>query len=193
MQLRSFLSTHDEWIGQICYKPVTKSGLHLTDFGGSNRSDVESMWLPIVDVFVGPLPIYTAGSSCSFSIPAHLTNWNVLDQVEEHVRVMLEEGPCLGSVSTSSPTSDLFMHVGETQDRLLSIFNTNRNDYSVVFTTGFQASYHVVAESYPFHKGSPLLVCQDNHDSVRQVIDYSSCGVLIVTSWRSEFLPWSRI
>lgn len=50
------------------------------------------------------------------------------------------------------------------------MLNTTRSSYSVVFTTGLKASYRLVANAYPFQKNSPILVCQDNHDAVNQLI-----------------------
>lgn len=92
-------------------------------------------------------------------------------QVEEHMKTLLEEGPCLGSASVSSSSDNpLFMHVSATQHRLLRMLNTTSAHYSIIFTAGFQESFRVIAASYPFQRGSPLLVCQDNHAAVRRVI-----------------------
>ena len=55
------------------------------------------------------------------------------------------------------------------QARLLRMLNTNRSEYTVVFTTGLKASYRLVANGYPFQKNSPILLCQDNHEAVNQV------------------------
>ncbi|XP_024377388.1 uncharacterized protein [Physcomitrium patens] len=92
-------------------------------------------------------------------------------QVEEHSRIILAEGPCLSYTSVSSSLDNpLFSHVSETQHRLLSMLNTTSSNYSIIFTAGFQQSFRVLAESFPFRKGTPLLVCQDNHVAVRQVM-----------------------
>lgn len=69
------------------------------------------------------------------------------------------------------------------QGRLLQMFKTSRSEYSVVFTTGLNASYRLVANSYPFQKGSPILVCQDIHDSANQVQSHTfiiSCSIFSV-------------
>lgn len=99
----------------------------------------------------------------------HVNTFNRVHQVEEHMKILLEEGPCLGSAFMSAPESGLFTYVSDTQERLLRMLNTNRMEYSIIFTAGFQESFQVVAEAYPFQRGSPLLVCQDNHAAVRQV------------------------
>lgn len=86
------------------------------------------------------------------------------------MKILLDEGPCLGSASVSSSSDNpLFVHVTETEDRLLRMLNTTSAHYSIIFTAGFQESFRLVAESYPFQRGSPLLVCQDNHAAVRPV------------------------
>lgn len=92
-------------------------------------------------------------------------------QVEQHLEILLAEGPCLGSASVvSSSDNPLFVHVIDTQKRLLQMLNTTSSHYSIIFTVGFQESFRLVAESYPFLRGSPLLVCQDNHAAVRPLI-----------------------
>lgn len=91
-------------------------------------------------------------------------------QVEEHLKILLAQGPCLGSASLSSSSENaLYKHVADTQNRLLRLLNTTASHYSVLFTAGFQDSFRVLADSYPFQKGSPLLICQDNHAAVRLV------------------------
>lgn len=92
-------------------------------------------------------------------------------QVERHLEILLAEGPCLGSAAVVSQSDNpLFVHVTDTQQRLLRLLNTTSSQYSVIFTAGFQESFRLVAESFPFQRGSPLLVCQDNHAAVRPVI-----------------------
>ncbi|KAG0567113.1 hypothetical protein KC19_7G111100 [Ceratodon purpureus] len=92
-------------------------------------------------------------------------------QIEQHMKILLEEGPCLGSAAVSSSSDNpLFNYVSDTEDRLLRMLNTTSSHYSIIFTAGFQESFRMVAESYPFQRGSPLLVCQDNHAAVRPVI-----------------------
>jgi len=91
-------------------------------------------------------------------------------QVEEHLKILLAQGPCLGSASfTSAADNALFKHVADTQNRLLRMLNTTASHYSIIFTAGFQESFRLVAESYPFEKGCPFLVCQDNHAAVQLV------------------------
>lgn len=66
-------------------------------------------------------------------------------------------------------TSNLYHHVSAVHASLLKMFNTTKAAYSVVFSTSFRTAYRLVANAYPFRKGSPLLLCQDNHECVRQV------------------------
>ena len=87
------------------------------------------------------------------------------------MRVLLEEGPNLGSVSLSNaPSSHLMAYVLDTQHRLLQVLNADVEEYSVIFTTGFTAGYRLFGDIYPFHKGSILLTLRDNHESIKHVI-----------------------
>lgn len=96
-------------------------------------------------------------------------------QVEEHMRVLLEEGPNLGSVSLSNASSShLMSYILDTQQHLLQLFNINKREYSIIFTTGFTAGYRHFSEMYPFRKGSVLLTLLDNHESVKHIV--SSIG-----------------
>jgi molybdenum cofactor sulfurtransferase len=88
--------------------------------------------------------------------------------MEEHMRIVMAEGHYFGSSS-----NHLSEHVGDAQGRLLQMFNTSRAEYTVVFTSGFTAACRLVADAYPFQKGSPLLLCQDNHEAVRQVLAFT--------------------
>lgn len=70
-------------------------------------------------------------------------------------------------VGKSSSSAD---YASMAQVRLLEMFHTDSTEYTVVFTTGLKASFRLVANAYPFRKGSPILVAQDNHDAVNQVL-----------------------
>jgi len=85
-------------------------------------------------------------------------------QMEAHMKLVMAEGHMFGA--NSSTTVE---YAASSQDRLLQLLNTTKAEYSIVFTTGLKASYRLVANAYPFLKGSPLLLCQDNHDAVTQV------------------------
>ncbi|KAG6541478.1 hypothetical protein Mapa_017152 [Marchantia paleacea] len=90
-------------------------------------------------------------------------------QVEEHMRLLMEEGPCLGTAD-SDTFPHLSNHVGDAQDFILQLVNTDRATYSIVFTTGIAAAFRLMGEAYPFQKNTPLLVCQDNHEAVKKLI-----------------------
>lgn len=91
--------------------------------------------------------------------------------MEQHLEILLAEGPCLGSASvTSTADNPLYSHVSDTQERLLTMLNTTSTHYSIIFTAGFQESFRLLGDSFPFQRGSPLLVCQDNHAAVRPLI-----------------------
>jgi molybdenum cofactor sulfurtransferase len=94
-------------------------------------------------------------------------------QMEQHMRLVMAEGHMFGTKSTSSAE-----YAASAQSRLLEMLHTSRSEYCVVFTTGMKASYRLVASAYPFQKGSPLLLCQDNHDAVNQVTSLISVSFL---------------
>ncbi|KAH9298664.1 hypothetical protein KI387_030346, partial [Taxus chinensis] len=92
-------------------------------------------------------------------------------QVEEHMRVLLEEGPCLGSASTLDfSAAQLTCYIDHTQEHLFQLLNTSTEDYSIIFTNGTRAGFQVFGDIYPFQKGSFVLVCQDSHDSVKHAV-----------------------
>ncbi|KAG0596630.1 hypothetical protein M758_UG271000 [Ceratodon purpureus] len=86
-------------------------------------------------------------------------------QMEEHMKIVMAEGHMFGA-----KTSGTAEYAAMAQARLLKMLNTSRSEYSVVFTTGLKASYRLVANAYPFQKNSPILLCQDNHDAINQLI-----------------------
>lgn len=85
-------------------------------------------------------------------------------QMEEHMRLVMAEGHMFGANSSTAAE-----YAASSQERLLQLLNTTKSEYSIVFTTGLKASYRLIANAYPFQKGSPLLLCQDNHDTVGRV------------------------
>ncbi|GLJ11776.1 hypothetical protein SUGI_0176810 [Cryptomeria japonica] len=92
-------------------------------------------------------------------------------QVEEHMHMLLEEGPCLGSVSMSDFShTQLTYYIENTQERLFQLLNTRKEDYSIIFTNGATAGFRVFGDLYPFQRGSFMLVCQDNHVSVNHSV-----------------------
>lgn len=85
-------------------------------------------------------------------------------QMEEHMKIVMAQGHMF--VGKSSSSAD---YASMAQVRLLEMFHTDSTEYTVVFTTGLKASFRLVANAYPFRKGSPILVAQDNHDAVNQL------------------------
>lgn len=96
-------------------------------------------------------------------------------QVEEHAKAIEQEAPSFRDASLeNAPASHLMGHVTQTHQRLLEMFNTNKDEYSVIFTTGFTAAFRLFAEAYWFPKGSSLLLCQDNHEAVKLIATAAS-------------------
>lgn len=87
------------------------------------------------------------------------------------MRILLEEGPCLGTASMSNASAaHLTNYIINTEEHLLQLFNTNKDDYSIIFTNGLAAGFQLFGDIYPFQRGSLLLVCRDNHESVKHVV-----------------------
>lgn len=55
----------------------------------------------------------------------------------------------------------------EARATLLSFFNADPDDYTVVFTANATAALKLVGESYPFTPQSTLVLGTDSHNSVR--------------------------
>lgn len=98
-------------------------------------------------------------------------------QMEEHMRLVMAEGQLFGANSATAAE-----YAASSLNRLLQLLNTTNSEYSIVFTTGLKAAYRLVANAYPFQKGSPILLCQDNHDAVSQVTMPP-----ISATWRPNF------
>jgi len=56
--------------------------------------------------------------------------------------------------------------VEKTRERIAKFFNTNLNDYSVIFTSGATGSLKLVAESFPWTNSSRFVYLRSNHNSV---------------------------
>lgn len=65
-------------------------------------------------------------------------------QIEEHMKIVTAQGHMFSGGPGSSDE-----YAAMAQGRLLQMFKTSRSEYSVVFTTGLNASYRLVANSYP--------------------------------------------
>ncbi|KAH7315961.1 hypothetical protein KP509_21G072100 [Ceratopteris richardii] len=92
-------------------------------------------------------------------------------QVEQHMRLLLDEGPNVCSVSLSSAhSSSLISYLYHAQKRLLQLFNVTNSDYGVVFTAGFTAAYRLFSEIYPFSKGTHVLTLLDNHEAIKHIV-----------------------
>ena len=72
-------------------------------------------------------------------------------------------------------------HVERTRHYVLSYFNTQRDDYILVFTQNASGALKLVGESYPFAPGSRFLLTFDNHNSVNGIREFALAKGATVT------------
>ena len=93
-------------------------------------------------------------------------------QIREHTTLV--QAGVFGNPHSASPTSAASTDLVEgTRKAVLSWFRAD-DDYIVVFTQNASAALKHVGESYPFGKGSRLLLTADNHNSVNGIRELAS-------------------
>lgn len=75
------------------------------------------------------------------------------------------------SHNNSSQLSSSYLE--QARQDVLEYFHADPNDYSVIFCANASAALKLVAESYPFEKGSELLLTADNHNSVQGIREFA--------------------
>lgn len=91
--------------------------------------------------------------------------------VRDHQRLLYH---LLGNPQSSSPASTLSAHlVEQTRTHILHFFNADPRKYTVIFTANATAAIKLIAESFPFRRGSTLVLSADNHDSVNGIQEYA--------------------
>lgn len=81
----------------------------------------------------------------------------------------------LGNTHSVSNSSRLSLQCAdEARATLLSFFNADPDDYTVVFTANATAALKLVGESYPFTPQSTLVLGTDSHNSVHGLREFSS-------------------
>ncbi|KAJ3495050.1 hypothetical protein NLG97_g3672 [Lecanicillium saksenae] len=72
-----------------------------------------------------------------------------------------------GNPHSSNPTSRAATElVDEARERVLQYFSASPDEYTVVFTPNATGAARLVGESYPWHRGTRLVLTADNHNSL---------------------------
>lgn len=80
----------------------------------------------------------------------------------------------LGNPHSTNPSSKLSTQLVENaREEILSFFNADPLKYTVVYTANASAAIKLVAESFPFRRGSALLLSTDNHNSVLGIREFA--------------------
>ncbi|PHH91321.1 hypothetical protein CDD83_969 [Cordyceps sp. RAO-2017] len=83
-------------------------------------------------------------------------------------------GTTFGNPHSASPTSQSSTEVVElARRRVLSHLNASADEYAVIFTANATAAIRLVGESYPFRRGTRLVLTSDNHNSVNGLRVYA--------------------
>jgi molybdenum cofactor sulfurtransferase len=93
-------------------------------------------------------------------------------QVTRHLELL--RNTSLGNPHSLNPTSQAATElVSRTRAAILSYFNASADDYLVAFTPNATGALRLVGESFPFGPDRPLLLTQDNHNSVSGIGEYA--------------------
>ncbi|XP_068638177.1 uncharacterized protein [Aristolochia californica] len=93
-------------------------------------------------------------------------------QVEKHMKFLLQDAdPWAGPIyTTNNSLSQDIDFINTTSNRLLNLFNTTEKDYSLIFSPDLSSTYRLFAEMHPFHKGTVLLINEDNHEYIHHIL-----------------------
>jgi selenocysteine lyase/cysteine desulfurase len=92
-------------------------------------------------------------------------------QIRQHAELL--NGAVFGNPHSASPTSTgMTRLVEQARQAVLAWFNA-AGEYTAVFTQNATAALKHVGESYPFDRGSSLLLTADNHNSVNGIREFA--------------------
>jgi selenocysteine lyase/cysteine desulfurase len=81
---------------------------------------------------------------------------------------------CFGNPHSENPTSSASTRlVDQARAAVLRHFRTTADDYAVIFTPNATGACRLVGESYPFRRGSRLVLTADNHNSVNGLREFA--------------------
>ena len=93
-------------------------------------------------------------------------------QVTQHL-ALLRSG-VFGNPHSTNPTSTATTdYVERARKAILEYFGTSAADYILVFTANASGALKLIGESFPFTKGSRLLLTFDNHNSVNGIREFA--------------------
>ncbi|KAH7686127.1 Molybdenum cofactor sulfurtransferase protein [Dioscorea alata] len=93
-------------------------------------------------------------------------------QVEQHMQFLLEDThPFLGSTNIRGKQSRVqYNHLDKTCEHILDLLNTNKDEYSVIFTSGISSCYRHFGEMHHFPKGSLVLTVPDHQKFIQHMV-----------------------
>src|SRR5215472_13881194 len=84
---------------------------------------------------------------------------------------------CYGNPHSENPTSTAStLLVEQARAAVLRYFNTAEDEYAVIFTPNATGACRLVAEAYPFGRGSSFAATADNHNSVNGIREFAKAG-----------------
>jgi molybdenum cofactor sulfurtransferase len=96
-------------------------------------------------------------------------------QVHDHDAFL--EHHVLGNPHSENPASQAATRiVEEARLKVLDVFDADRDEYTVVFTSNASSALKLVGESFPFRDGSRFTLLEDNHNSVQGIRIYAEAG-----------------
>ena len=96
-------------------------------------------------------------------------------QVRKHADLLTNS--VLGNPHSTNPTSAVSTEgVARCRRRVLSFFNADPNEYTLIFTSNASGALKLVGESYPFLDGDQFLLTYDNHNSVVGIRAFDRVG-----------------
>ncbi len=104
---------------------------------------------------------YTGGGLCAESL------------VREHAELLTSR--VFGNPHSQSPSSAaMTVHVDSARRAVLRHFGADPAEFVAIFTANASAALKLVAESYPFARGSSFLLSYDNHNSVNGMREFAA-------------------
>ncbi len=86
-------------------------------------------------------------------------------------------GSVLGNPHSRNPAScDCTARVDAVRERVLDYFHADPEEYGVIFTANATAAIKLVAEAFPFSRGSRFVLTADNHNSMAGVREFAERG-----------------
>jgi selenocysteine lyase/cysteine desulfurase len=93
-------------------------------------------------------------------------------QLRAHVQRL--RGGCFGNPHSQNPTSSASTRlIEQARNAVLSYFNAEAGEYTVIFTPNATAACRLVGESYQFRPMSRFVLTADNHNSVNGIREFA--------------------